>query len=336
MNRTATAAAGCALVRDLLIATLACFVGLSPVCGAEPTSAEDSSPEHQKTPQKLVAALDDSDVTWSVDEIGRPHVSLHNEAAEIAKLNSPLFQELLAAARDPDRFIAALVVLNEVIAKDHWFGAFPGDEGWELDYQGLEVHINLKDGLPALEYPRRTEQFESLTWAWGFNSAWMYYPDGVDSRSLTSYYIAQRHSSDQRESPGTRLCGRTREGLEQLSNADVVWETGGFMGGRPVLRGKSADAAAKPLSIEGLLDALRDPQCFVAAHVILTREFQINRRCTKLKPDGYRILFNGLYAEWTHRQDGDETDTWDATYPDIESQRRRLLKQWDATAVKVP
>ena len=92
-------------------------------------------------------------------------------------------------------------------------------------------------------------------------------------------------------------------------------------------------------SIEALLDALHDPDRYVAAHVLLSDQLVTKGQCANSATDGWKALYNGLRVDL--HQTIEETPRgrkygWKVEIPDPEKQRAYLIKRWERLTVVMP
>jgi hypothetical protein len=282
---------------------------------------DESASDHSRSSQALVSRLDDSDLVWSIDCAAQIHLHFTNEAAEIARSEHPPISMLVDALDDPAHAIPAYLLLCELA-----FG--PGCallcDSDEVGYHGMNVQFERPDSKKSTlraNYPDRVNWRDSLVTDLVLV--------GIDE--LQKLSDERRKKSARRDARGVSLKGRTRN-VDEVANGDINWSIAGFANLRWGWSEKAQQIVEQRPSIEGLLDALNDPDRFVVAHMMLVSEyFPESRVCCRSFRDGYVFAYRGLRGEVsvTERADARGIRRIVVSFPDSDAQRQRLELYWD-------
>ena len=81
------------------------------------------------------------------------------------------------------------------------------------------------------------------------------------------------------------------------------------------------------------MNSLTDPERFIAAHILLTRELGGDGFYSGTTPSSIRACYNGLHLQKSWGRDADGEPQLQVEYPQLERQQEILLNRWERKIV---
>ena len=260
-----------------------------------------------------------TEIDWEVDQLLRVRVLLPADAI-LEQYSKSQIKALVDHLEDPDKYIAAHVMLSKLNGDVASSRAIPCEHGFDLWCADLKIQLRY---ISAGAFDRKTIVYPEK----GIANQKMITQRWKDQlNKFQSFQIADRPNHSRKLSISFETwCDNSSSDLQGVTNARVKWECRTFGIARPVLQKvhRKEIAYGNTKHVPHLMTLLNDESRCVAAHIALCCIFGITESYHHVHGgNGYHLYLNGLHVLY-------EQGAY--TYPHLARQQAWLKYRWETS-----